>query len=63
MADCIYGLMDVSNKVFNCRALDQIGKLLRAEDQPKFCEHCPMRLHAIRFIYASSEEHAHRETG
>jgi hypothetical protein len=55
--------MDASNRVFNCKALDQIGKLLRAEDQPKFCEHCPIRLHAIRFIYAPSEEHMHRETG
>lgn len=62
MVECIYGLRDASNKVFNCGALAQIGKLLRAEDQPKFCEHCPIRLHAIKFIYAPPEEHIPRET-
>ncbi len=62
MVDCIYGLRDASNKVFSCGVLAQIGKLLRAEDQHKFCEHCPFRLHAIKFIYAPSEGHAHGES-
>ncbi|MEM2901636.1 MAG: hypothetical protein QXO32_02745 [Candidatus Bathyarchaeia archaeon] len=61
MADCLYGLQDISHRVFNCRVLDQIGKLIRVEDQPKFCEHCPIRLNAIRFLYAPPEPHEHRE--
>ena len=61
MGDCFYSLQDSSHKVFNCRVLDQIGRLVRIEDQPKFCEHCPIRLNAIRFLYMPPEHHARNE--
>lgn len=57
--DCIYSLQDTSNRVFNCNVLDQMGKLLRSEDLPRFCEHCPIRLQSLRFLYMPPEMHSH----
>jgi hypothetical protein len=56
MVECIYSLKDASNKIFDCKVLDQLGKLLRIEDQPKFFEYCPLRLNSIRFHYAPPEK-------
>ena len=56
MVECIYSLKDTSRKIFDCKVLDQLGKLLRVENQPKFCKHCPLRLKSIRFHYAPPEK-------
>ena len=56
MVECIYSLKDSSNDIFDCKVLDQLGKLLRIEDQPKFCEHYPLRLNSIRFHYVPPEK-------
>ena len=59
MTNCLYGLRDPSNNVINCPVLDNVGKLVKAEDMPKFCEHCPMRIQAVGYAIHSAEPHRH----
>ena len=41
---CIYDLRDQYNNLLNCPVLEKIGKAVKVEDMPKYCEVCPMRI-------------------